>query len=331
MTLGFLSNGLPDSLREVHRCAEAYSGMIVMYHYVRPRNYVRFPYLSALGPIGFRKQVAWLKERTHVVALSDLTLAVQGKCCPRVHLALTFDDGLKEHAAVVAPVLFDLGLPATFFISSKPVLERTMLDVQKSQFVLATRLGRKRFLEIGRHHYHAAEQDLKGRLDAAVAGSPIHRAEIVHAKRLLQRELPQLLRSQILNDLFDTYVTSDQASFAEATYMSLADATVLRQAGFSIGGHGHSHEWLSAVSPEVHDQEILMASEFVASKVGVTEESSFAYPYGRKSPRSMATLKRAGFSLGLRDSGGVLCRSCFEPYDLKRLDTFFLPYGRWRM
>ena len=56
--------------------------------------------------------------RTHnVVSLAD-ALDRTGLDEGRLNVALTFDDGFEEHATVVAPMLRELGLPATFFIPS---------------------------------------------------------------------------------------------------------------------------------------------------------------------------------------------------------------------
>lgn len=65
----------------------------------------------------FRHKMEWLKERCHIVSLPDLA---HGKNLDpkRLNIAVSFDDGFKEYATFVAPVLSDMKIPATFFTPS---------------------------------------------------------------------------------------------------------------------------------------------------------------------------------------------------------------------
>jgi len=65
----------------------------------------------------FEKKMRWLLERFRLVSLSDIEQQ-SGLDIHRLNVAVTFDDAFKEHATFVAPVLSDMGIPATFFIPS---------------------------------------------------------------------------------------------------------------------------------------------------------------------------------------------------------------------
>ena len=68
------------------------------------------------SPSALRGCLEWLLTRYRIVPLADL---VNGHSeLDRRHLALTLDDGYADWHEVVAPVLEDLGCPATFFVSS---------------------------------------------------------------------------------------------------------------------------------------------------------------------------------------------------------------------
>jgi len=64
----------------------------------------------------FRRNLGALKRIANVVSLNALfdSALVRG----RLNVALTFDDGYRSWIDTVAPALLELGLPATFFISS---------------------------------------------------------------------------------------------------------------------------------------------------------------------------------------------------------------------
>jgi peptidoglycan/xylan/chitin deacetylase (PgdA/CDA1 family) len=63
----------------------------------------------------FRERLVWLRDRSAIVPLSNAFDRV-GLDAARPNIVLTFDDGLKEHHAVAARVLDDLGLSGTFFV-----------------------------------------------------------------------------------------------------------------------------------------------------------------------------------------------------------------------
>ena len=74
----------------------------------------------------FEKRCRFFKRNFHVVSLSTLVDAlVQGK---RLHceLAITFDDGYLDNFENAAPVLRDLGLPATFFVVTNFIGTKTV-------------------------------------------------------------------------------------------------------------------------------------------------------------------------------------------------------------
>jgi peptidoglycan/xylan/chitin deacetylase (PgdA/CDA1 family) len=65
----------------------------------------------------FEKKMGWLIERFRLVSLNDIEQRSKLDS-HRLNVALTFDDGFKEHATFVAPLLTEMRIPATFFIPS---------------------------------------------------------------------------------------------------------------------------------------------------------------------------------------------------------------------
>jgi peptidoglycan/xylan/chitin deacetylase (PgdA/CDA1 family) len=65
----------------------------------------------------FEKKMHWLLQRFRVVSLDDIEQQ-SGLEFHRLNVAVTFDDAFREHVTFVAPLLTDMGIPATFFIPS---------------------------------------------------------------------------------------------------------------------------------------------------------------------------------------------------------------------
>ena len=91
---------------------------IVMLHGVGPGD---------LAVAAFVAQMEWLARNFRVVPLDQLIAGVRTGTPAAQEVALTFDDGLRCHAEVVAPVLARLGLPATFFVCPGLIAERRWL------------------------------------------------------------------------------------------------------------------------------------------------------------------------------------------------------------
>jgi len=77
----------------------------------------------ALGGIGhstkiFRQQMEAVARRYHPISLDDLLTFVQGgKELPPRSVVVTFDDGYADNLDVAVPILSELGVPATFYIT----------------------------------------------------------------------------------------------------------------------------------------------------------------------------------------------------------------------
>ena len=77
---------------------------ILTYHSVGERDHE-----MNVTPKAFREQMTWLADHFSVVSVEE-ALSGDGQ------IALTFDDGYHNNVVNAAPVLKELGLPATFFV-----------------------------------------------------------------------------------------------------------------------------------------------------------------------------------------------------------------------
>ena len=73
---------------------------------------------STVGTAAFREQMQYIKHHYSVVSLTEGVAALRTLGTARRLVAVTFDDGYRDNAAVAAPILESLGLPACFFVST---------------------------------------------------------------------------------------------------------------------------------------------------------------------------------------------------------------------
>jgi peptidoglycan/xylan/chitin deacetylase (PgdA/CDA1 family) len=258
---------------------------IVMYHYVRDG-----------GPVHTRT-VAELEAQLDFVAQSHEVLRVADVAAgswPEQACLLTFDDGLREHLEVVAPALEARGLTGCFCPPAAPVLERRVLDVQKTQWLLGTVADHA---ALGDELLSLAEID-----DGAAfrgANTPPHRydpPETVFVKRALQDGLPEDRRRAVLDRLFREHVTGDERAFADELYLTRDECRELVRRGHDVIGHGYEHRRLGLLGEAAQREEIDRSRAFVADAGGTW---ALCYAYGSRNATTLRLLRESGCLLGL--------------------------------
>src|SRR5262249_31863190 len=97
---------------------------ILAYHRILDQSDAHLPFLFDDGVISastasFRSQMDYVRRNFDVISFSDLC-DIEGSCgCrPRRPLIVTFDDGYRDNYTEAFPVLKELGIPATVFVTT---------------------------------------------------------------------------------------------------------------------------------------------------------------------------------------------------------------------
>ncbi len=256
-----------------------------MYHYVRDGAPVHARTVAEL-----EAQLDFVAQSHEVLRVAD----VAARAWPADACLLTFDDGLREHVDVVAPALEARGLRGCFCVPAQPVLERRVLDVQKTQWLLATAPDHH---ALGDELLALAEIDDEPEFRAR--NTPPHRfdpPETVFVKRALQDGLPEERRRSILDRLFREHVTDDERAFADELYVTLEDCRDLVARGHDVIGHGYEHRRLGLLDEAAQRDEIDRSRAFV-DEVGGTW--ALCYAYGSRNETTLRLLAESGCLLAL--------------------------------
>jgi peptidoglycan/xylan/chitin deacetylase (PgdA/CDA1 family) len=304
---------------------------IVMYHYVRDLERSRFPAIKGLSVERFRRQLDHIQSRYTPVGVEDLLEALSSpqKDLPPNPILLTFDDGYSDHFANVFPLLEARGMKGCFFPPAQAILEHKVLDVNKIQFALATVPNGGALLDqvFAMLAEFRSKHELKTR-EEYLSSTPDHRydtREVTLLKRLLQHELPEPVRVEIVRRLFAERVTKDEAAFACELYMSLDQIACLRRHGMHIGSHGYSHAWLNHVPPEVQSKEIDLSLDFLREFGVRNDDWTMCYPYGGFNDSLLQILQDRKCRLGFGVEARVADLDADNRLTLPRLDTNDLP------
>jgi len=260
---------------------------------------------NCLGPAALADQLDRLVAagRPVVKVAAIVSALAGGPPLPQGAVALTFDHGLADHARRVLPLLMTRGLVAAFFVPVAPIVERRVIAAHKLRAVLAAADCEQDVI--------AAVYDLVAehrRSSAALAKPPMpwngHDGgdwdrQMTFITRLLRSGLPAALREEVVDQLFETFVTDDETAFADNLYLSPGQVRVLAAAGMEIGGQGLTATNLQGLPYRTQLREIAATATFLRRKLGVGEGLAFAYPHGGWDEATLELLPAHGFAAGL--------------------------------
>lgn len=309
---------------------------VVMYHYVRDLKYSRYSEIKGLNIDQFSEQIKFLIKNYNIVAIEDVIAASTGETdLPPNSVLLTFDDAYIDHFTNVFPILNNFGIKGAFYAPVKAILEHKVLDVNKIHFILASTPVEKMksllkevnsLLLVYKEQFNLESYDYY--FDKLAKDSRFDTAEVIFIKRLLQVELPEVLRGKIIDTLFEKVVGIDEGVFSRELYMSLEQIKCMVNAGMHIGSHGYDHYWLGSLSKEKQEKEIHRSIKFLEFIGEDVNNWTICYPYGNYNAETIGILKENGCKLGFTTQVAVAeitSNMGDEIYKIPRLDTNDLP------
>ena len=304
---------------------------VVMYHYVRPIEGTRHHRIRGLELADFEAQLDYIERHYNVVSMETVLDAASGQASlPPRALLLTFDDGYRDHHEHVFPALMRRKLSGAFFPPVQAVREGKILDVNKVHYLLDALEDPKALVDAIDDAIRDAPGD--GELSQAdeyreqyMVASRFDTAATMYVKRMLQFGLPGALRLEVLDLLFERYVSSDQVEFASHHYVSEGQLREMVDAGMTVGGHSYSHSWLNKLAAAEQAFEIDRSLELLQS-VGATERHfTFCYPYGGYDEHTLALLRERGCDAAFTTRVDLAKLGENDLLELPRIDTNDLP------
>ncbi len=280
---------------------------IITYHYVRPIKNSNFPRIKGLEFELFKNQINYLQKNYKIIEMESLIEFTKNKKpLPNNPCLLTFDDGYKDHYLYVFPELKKRGIQGSFFSVASTVLEKKILDVNKIHFILAKEPNTKSIIENIRKLINKYNKTQSHNLDSfdnywkkyGIANK-LDTKETVFVKRILQHGLPEMIRLELCNFLFERYVGKDQEIFAKELYMSNKEIKEMLKSNMYFGSHGHNHPWLNTLPKKLQLEEIEKGLNFLNKIGSSTNNWVMNYPYGAYNSDTLEILKQKGCCIGL--------------------------------
>jgi peptidoglycan/xylan/chitin deacetylase (PgdA/CDA1 family) len=246
-------------LREAVETVRQARGMrlVLMYHRVVPRDHPGYEPVPTIPHHLFRDQINAFGDLARLEPLHTLLNGPTDVGEP-LRLALTFDDDFASHTRYALPVLRDLGLHGTFFLSGR--------------------------------HLHGLGGYWFQRLEALLAERGLEAtAQLLNLPGVSEAQLP--LRCE--GDLLRMALIEQHAPPGEAP-LDAAGIRALSESGMSIGFHTLHHPVLTLLPDEEAREALTAGRDRLGAHVG-RPLAWFAYPHGKVDARVLELTRQAGY------------------------------------
>jgi len=278
--------------------------------------------LLAVFPDHFRGHMQYLKKNFRIVRFEENWNGLREPA-----VAITFDDGYADNVLEALPILEDIGVAATFFVSTGTIGTRHEFSWDELERII-----------LGQTDY-PARFNLKNddqEKNWPTANSQQRQAMYNDLLPLIQR-LPLKQREQWLGELRD-WAGLNQGGREANRPLTHDELRLLGQSLWAtIGAHTVTHTPLSVLSADEQRSEILSSrqylEDFLQKKITV-----FSYPFGEKrdyNAHSVQICREAGFIRVAANFPGQ-AHSWTDPFQIPRqlvrnwdVDTFAKAMGRF--
>jgi peptidoglycan/xylan/chitin deacetylase (PgdA/CDA1 family) len=244
-------------------------------------------YQSPLTIDAFKFQIDWLKKNGfEFVSLEDMYDNAKNK----KQVAITTDDGFVENYTILAPLLKEYGITATFFMLNN--------CIDNQDLMWRNKLAAVEHL-IGQEAVHLQVYDLLKRKN------PLKKSSM--KVKSSYQFIPMREKDAIANEIWKANYPASLMEFMEIEkpYLTTKQIQELLGAGFTIGAHTCSHPKCSQLTFDELENEIVGSINQLRTKFNTTIDF-FAYPFGdRPSPdmeREVFRMSRVKAFLGNKNN-----------------------------
>ena len=274
--------------------------VIINYHYV---GMPKMPYdgIHGLSLEEFQADIEYISSRAVFISLKNIEeLSVNKKTLSTSSCLLTFDDGLRCQFEVVLPFLRAHNIPAVFFVSSDPIVNRLAAANHKLQWIRAN---------IGDVQVEQMINKIAKKVGISTVPIELDQTQIKQSYRydntqaarikyymnyFLNAASANIIIAELLQELD---VSEEQ--FVNDFYMSkqmLKELALLNM----LGSHAQSHRPLAKLSSTEAMQELKESKEQL-EKISGVEINNISYPLGSPEAVNENTAdlaRKAGYKLG---------------------------------
>ena len=247
--------------------------IILLYH--RVTDLSSDPEMLAVSPANFRQHLEFLKKHWRILRFEEDWFQVKGPA-----VVITFDDGYADNLHEALPILEEIGVPATFFVSTGHVGTNNEFWWHQLEDILL------------REGEYPSSFQLNDPQHGSVwdAGTFIQRQALYAGLNRLMQIVESERRELWLTQLRE-WAGRGTGGVPAHRLMSREELRRLAASPWAtIGAHTVTHSALSSLSEEQQRHEILTSRREIETITG-TKITTFSYPFGRKADYNRTTIR----------------------------------------
>jgi len=276
--------------------------VILLYH--RVTTLPSDPEMLAVTPGNFREQMLHLKDTFPIVRFEEDWSKIS-----KPAVCVTFDDGYADNALEALPILEEVEVPATFFISTGTIGSRSEFWWHEVERIILEKQSLPPLFTLEADSFERSWS----------TGLPEDRQEFYQGLVRHMNDADAEHRTDWLVQLRRWAQTNEEAADRHRA-MTVDELRLLAGSSrVTIGAHTVTHTRLSSLSPAVQREEISASKRELEAWLG-REIAIFSYPFGRRSDytqESIALCRQAGFSKAAANFPGQAHRWT-DPYQIPR-------------
>ncbi len=237
-----------------------------------------------------------IEQSGRIISLSAVEEALARGEAPPIGEVLTFDDGYREHLDIVAPLLAERGIPATFYVATGLHGDSQNVATVDAWYWLLDNATAKeaRVLLPGGGEFRGRIDTTLGKM-AWVGGEP--KAALLAATATQQ--------ASMVAELAESTEAALPADLAARLYLRPSEWGALVALGMRVGAHSIHHPRLTQVDPTTLQAEVQGSVQAIAHLGGPV---AFAYPDGATNERVAREVRHAGVSSSVTCEPGEVVR-----------------------
>ncbi len=256
---------------KIIRYVTRFNPRILMYHGLTENPTTREWTQVAIDT--FKEQMQYLRQFFHPVSLREMVAMLEsGKIEPHA-VTVTFDDGYKSNYDLAYPILKELGIPATIFITSRFVMPQSNRYLYLWPDLISVILKSHAPTAIDLDDLSLGQYNLSSERNIYSAHNEI--CERLKSVASTDNENVVAALYERFGDTIDDNRFSDFSPMTPENVRRLAADDLI-----TIGAHSQNHPILSRLEPARLEEEIVGSKRDLEEITGVSI-SEFAYPNGR--------------------------------------------------
>ncbi len=250
------------------------------YHYIRENFDEPFPSIFGVTPKEFEQELDQIGKSAVFLSQQDIIDIIDNKKdLPNRAAVITFDDGFKEQFELAYPILKRKGIPAIFFVTTKPIECDYVTETHKIHLYRAHTSSDK-LIKIKQEIME--KNSIEFELPSYEEAKNVYQYDEKDAAQLkffLNHKLTEQHKQIVINKTF-SLLEFDERQISNQLYMTKEMLKVLADDGM-LGTHGHTHKPLGLLEPEkaIDDvsKSIIKLKKWTNKMV-----KSLSYPFGYK-------------------------------------------------